>query len=380
MIFKQLFILTISLYIFTGCQNEAASQIEKTDQISKIIVVKKSNLFKDYSNEKNKIADFIADYLNIMHDSTLDARNFYWSSTILTVYQDKFLHGGFEKNFLIHNPPKILGIRDLGERNYLAKIAFEQDSFIFKIMNLKIGFDGLDRPYFIDLLSENLAEYESSTKGKVTFLYSPKTTKNDSLEQEMASFNLKTAILFQIPPKSVKLIACKDLEDYCNLLGYDYMPYLNYDTQTGGIAMPQENILICANNSPYYPHELVHLYTSDLNSHTWFDEGISTYLGGSVEYSLDYHLKKLANLKESLNFSEIPENKTIDDDTNVKYSIGGLFCKLAFENKGREGLMKLLNSGKTEEDFHKALYDVFGLEKKNYNHFIKNELKAFETN
>lgn len=376
---KQLLFSSIAIYSLVGCKNDLSSQVKDTEPEPQEITLKKSKLFKDYSDEKNRVADFVEEYLNIMHDSTLETRNFYWQSKILTVQQDKFLHGGLEKGFLLAYPPKILGIRDLGNRKYLAKISFEQDDFLFKIMTLKVGFDGLNRPYFIDLFSENLEDYDKIDAGKITFYYSQKTTKSESLEQKMVNFNQKTADLFQITPKRVTLIACKDLSDYCNLLGYDYMPYLNYDTQTGGIALPEENILLCANNSPYYPHELVHLYVADLNAHSWFDEGAATYLGGSVDYSLKHHLKKLANLADSLDFSKIPTDKKLDDDTNFKYTIGGLFCKLAYEKYGKVGFLKLLTYGRTEEDFHKALKETFGLEKEEYNNFIKTELKKIIT-
>lgn len=73
--------------------------------------------------------------------------------------------------------------------------------------------------------------------------------------------------------------------------------------------MPKEQVLISANNSPYYPQELVHLYTADLNPHNWFDEGCATYLDGSVEFPLEHHLRKVAAQMDSLDFSELRKIK-----------------------------------------------------------------------
>ena len=143
--------------------------------------------------------------------------------------------------------------------------------------------------------------------------------------------------------------------------------------------MPEEQILISANNSPYYPHELVHLYTADLNPHNWFDEGCATYLGGSVEFPLEHHLRKVAAQMDSLDFSELPKDQKLDDDTSLKYSLGGLFCKLAiYEYGGKESLFTLLNSGKTEEDFHAAIKNVFEIEKEEYDTFVREKLEKYK--
>ena len=307
-----------------------------------------------------------------MYDSTVTTRNALWDSKILTDQQDFFLKGGFEKGFLIQNSPQILGIRATGNQQYEVKLAIEQNGFIYKIMNLTVAFDGLNRPYFIDQLGENLTTFERINFKTIEFLYSPKATKSDVLEQKMAD-------LFEKPAKRPKIIVLKNLKDYCDVLGFDYMPFLTYDAQTGGIAMPKENILFSANNSPYYPHELVHLYTADFNPHYWFDEGCATYLGGSVEYPLEYHLKKIASQMDTLDFSNLPENKKLDDDSNFKYALGGLFCKIAMdEYGGKKSLFALLNSGKTEEDFHSALSKVFGIEKENYDSFIREKLRKYK--
>ena len=142
-------------------------------------------------------------------------------------------------------------------------------------------------------------------------------------------------------------------------------------------AIPEEKIVVSANNSPYYPHELVHLYSSKYHTHYWFDEGLATYLGGSVGFSLEYHLKKLANI-DSLDYSSLPKNQKIDDDTFVKYTIGGLFCKLAMDEfGGKQALFKLLSYGNTDEEFYLALKDVFSIEKEEIDSFVKEHLKPY---
>ncbi len=289
------------------------------------------------------------------------------------------MKGNFEKGFFFQYAPQILGIRAMSDNRYEVKLEVQQSGITFKIMNLIVAFDGLNRPYFIDQFGENLTEFDAVRKETLTFLYSKKVAKNDSLEQKMVHFNQKLATLFNISPKSTSVIVLKNLKDYCDVIGYDYMTFLTHDVQTGGIALPEEQILFSANNSPYYPHELVHIYTADHDPHYWFDEGCATYLGGSVEYPLEHHLKKVAAQMDSLDFSELPKDQKLDDETSLKYSLGGLFCKLAMEEfGGRVSLLILLNSGKTEENFHAALKAVFGIEQKDYDAFVKEKLRKYK--
>ena len=102
-------------------------------------------------------------------------------------------------------------------------------------------------------------------------------------------------------------------------------------------------------------------------------------MGGSVEFPLEYHLAKIAGQMDELDFTQLPENKKLDDDTNFKYAIGGLFCKLAFENYGKESLMTLMNSGKSDEEFFAALRTVFNVERDDLDAFVRKELQAFRS-
>lgn len=380
MITKTLFSL-LSIFLFISCEipiTETNVNKQASSPI-KVIHSERSQAFENYLPEKLAVADFIDDYFNLMYDSSLQTRNNLWHSSILTHAQDNFLISDLSKGFLLAYPPKLLGIRKLKNDQFLATVDFSQAGFSLKIMNLKIAKDGLGRPYFIDLFGENIEQFQQTTSENCRFYYSPKVKINKTQEQETIAFNQKMAKMFHSPLKSIKIIALKDLKDYCEVLGYEYSPILSYDQQSGGIAMPEEDIILAANNSAHYPHEIVHLYTGDLNAHSWFDEGLATYLGGSVGHPLDYHLSKIANQVDSLDFSALPQDKKLDDDTNLKYAIGGLFCKLAYEKHGHYALFKLLNSGRTEDDFHQAINEAFHLKPEDYDTFIRTELKAYKT-
>lgn len=371
--------LTLALFLLS-CMVTACQPTESIQKETRI-TTERSPLFEKYDAEKIAVADFFEEYLNIMYDSSISHRNSFWNSTILTSIQDRFLMESLVKEFHLAYPPKIYGIQKTPEHEFLLTVAFSKKGFPFKVMTVKIAKDGLGRFYFIDMLSENLAQFSKYESGGNTYFYSPKVERNKTLEEKTDSFNLSLSNFFDIAPYPVKIIVLKDLRDHCDVLGYVYSPFLTYDGQTGGIALPEEQIIFSANNSPYYPHELVHLYSGNnkFNAHYWFDEGVATYLGGSVEYPLEYHLKKIASQLDSLDFSELPKNTQLDDDTNFKYALGGMFCKLAMEEfGGKDTLMLLLNSGKEEEDFFVALEKAFDIERDELADFVKMRLKKYQ--
>ena len=95
--------------------------------------------------------------------------------------------------------------------------------------------------------------------------------------------------------------------------------------------------------------------------------------------SLEEHLRVLAVEADKLDFSTMPTYHYYSQWTNIKYAIGGLFVKLALEEYGgRKSLDVLLNSGKTEADFFKAIQTVFEVDKAGVDQFIKSKLKTYK--
>lgn len=65
-------------------------------------------------------------------------------------------------------------------------------------------------------------------------------------------------------------------------------------------------IVYTGNNSAYYAHELVHIYTYELfpdTNYFWLNEGFATYMDGSGGKDLAWYTKKLkAYLLENTDF------------------------------------------------------------------------------
>jgi hypothetical protein len=181
-----------------------------------------------------------------------------------------------------------------------------------------------------------------------------------------------------------RYIDIEDKKKLGNVMGFDFEQYMNIPTKINAFTDITNGIIYASsNNTYYYPHEVVHLYVQKNfhgTYHPWFNEGLATYLGGSLELSLNDHLKKLniyLNNHPEINLNNTLDYLRIDDVTNYEYTIGGLLCKLMYDKNGYEGIFKLLRAGSKDEDFYNTVEKYFGVKRENLNEFIRKEVAKY---
>lgn len=228
----------------------------------------------------------------------------------------------------------------------------------------------------------NSRNWETKHVGNIEYRF-PKTHPF-ALEtaKKMQEFNLYAAQLFQTEPIEIKYYICESNIELGRLQGFDFKYDMYNMNNSSGLTDVNHNIIYAGNGSEYYPHELVHLYTYKWEGvpryHEWFDEGLATYLGGSRDQPLEWHLSGLAEWleqNESVDLSDpfsLP--RQINDNTGSMYVIGGLICKLAFEKGGMDAIKKLFLAGPNDEDFYKGIEEVFGVKKEELNDFLRTSL------
>jgi hypothetical protein len=202
----------------------------------------------------------------------------------------------------------------------------------------------------------------------------------------MKSLNEKNQVLakiFNLPLLEPTYLNYKTISELNLSLGFVYKRFSD--------NWPSYGLSDVINNRIYFSgqlndgHELVHLYVFKkfgINTFYWFNEGFATYLFGCFEDTvlIDYQklkkdLKKHPefDLNNVLDFS----SQKIDLNTNYCYTIGALLCKIAFDKNGFNGVLNLLNSGNTAEDFYKGIEKHLGVKRENLNEFIRNELEKY---
>lgn len=333
----------------------------------------------NYDDERLAAADFLEDYLNLMFDSSVTYRNTFWQSNFLYSRFDCFLKLDKAKSYMQEFPPILLGIRKDSSNHFHLKLAFEAENVVQEIMNLELAKDALGEFYFLETLGENLKSFQKVESQGIEFYYSPSCEIDSLAQQKVVDYSLQLANYFETSTKYLRIIVCKDLPDYAQTLGLDYAAFLNFDKLSGGRAFPDEDLFISANGSPYYPHELVHMYSEGLNPNPFFDEGLATYLGGSGDIPLVEHLEVIAPKREEWDFSKFPEDFYLYEGYQGRYLIGGMLMKLADEEYGgKEAVFELLQAGKERADFLASIQSVFSIDSTELDAFIKAELAHYE--
>jgi hypothetical protein len=228
-------------------------------------------------------------------------------------------------------------------------------------------------------------KWKNKMVGNISYYYPPEHIFDIRQASKLDSFNTNVSKLFRHFPIKFKYFVCESNAHLSEIFGYEFMPDQYGLSQTAGLCDVGNLTVFSGNGTEYYPHEVVHLYTSQYWSedkfHSWFDEGIATFFGGSRGYAIDWHLQKLKTFLEQhpeetlSNLFELTTIPNGEQMTGYNYAIGGLICKRVYEKEGMNGLFDLLKSGATDDDFYKAIEKHFGVKKADFGTFIRDELK-----
>ncbi|MEM9896894.1 MAG: hypothetical protein AAF789_11030, partial [Bacteroidota bacterium] len=97
--------------------------------------------------------------------------------------------------------------------------------------------------------------------GNITYYIHPEHTFDRLEAERMSLFNQEMAIRFDVEPLKFEYYVANYARQIVQLWGHDYMPKMYIPVQSGGVADIENKIVYAGNNSEYYPHEVVHLYT-----------------------------------------------------------------------------------------------------------------------
>lgn len=229
--------------------------------------------------------------------------------------------------------------------------------------------------------------FEHHKIGNINYYVHPFHQFKEVEAEQMNDFNKKMAEEFGVEPLEFDYFVASNARDIARTWGYEYMNRMYNPTGKGGIASWRNMTIYSGNNSSYFPHELVHLYTFHVvpkYPHLWVGEGIATFFGGKSDYSLHWHLLKLkAFLKENPEFDlsdisklkmDIPNGEHVSD---LRYVIGGLLMKNIYEREGIEGLIEALEYGRSDKDFHQLIENKLEVSRSRFDGYIKKEMKNY---
>lgn len=223
--------------------------------------------------------------------------------------------------------------------------------------------------------------WQKEQVGAITYYVHPEHKFDRKEAERMRKFNQEMAEKFEMEPLQFEYFVTNYARQIVRLWGHDYMPKMYIPAQSGGVADIENRIVYAGNNSEYYPHEVVHLYTYakvTTRTHFFIQEGIATYLAGSGGKDFKWHVHKLASfLKENPDF-QMNDLDALDDYipngehmTDFRYVIGGLICQAIDEKSGVRGLISALETGTSNQEFFRLIKVKLGVERKDFENYIR---------
>ena len=331
---------------------------------------------------------------NYITDGNFQDKNSpYWSFENMKVPDENFWAIGIntlkERDYKVQC--KIIGIFEV-ENGYWSLISSFSHVDAFGEAHLdvisSVYAKKIDGKYLLISSAEYLKTvFEHHKVGAITYYVHP--FHNFKLEEalQMNTFNEDMAKTFSIEPLEFDYFAASNARDISRTWGYEYMNRMYNASGKGGVASWQNMIVYSGNNSSYYPHEVVHLYTYHVvpkDPHFWVGEGIATFYAGTSTYSFNGHMLKLkAFLAEHpyYDLSDISKlNKTIpngEHKSDFRYVIGGLLMKNIYEKEGVKGLVESLKYGTTDDDFYQLMEDKLQVTKANFDAYIKAAMRNY---
>ncbi|MFK7758136.1 MAG: hypothetical protein AB8B53_14500 [Flavobacteriales bacterium] len=357
-------------------------QVEKRDSFQLSI----SPAIDTTNTENKEVLLVVENFLKTKNYSL--STNKYWldSEFIKYIYPFADIYG-IEKSKKSDNyyKPTLMELVNVEENEKLVKIGFvgydtgTQQSIIRAVYNV-IAIQNNGNWVLKRAINYQVREWNMIQKGSITYMLPKAKTASQTEIKKQTDDIVDICNFFNCSPIDITYYSCENPKQVFEVKGFDYLPNMFF-SQTGGMA-DYGNIVYSGNNSEYYTHEIVHIYTKKLfpNISSLLDEGMATYIGGSGIYGYNWHREKMSeyfsdttlNVAEHLNPYE---RLYIKNETPIPYMIGALICERVNRIYGKERLFELLRSN---EDIWGILGDV-GLTKENLTKELKKELKLTTT-
>lgn len=227
-------------------------------------------------------------------------------------------------------------------------------------------------------LTLNKQAWNCTTVGIVDFYY-PKYHRFDYQKaQKLNRFINEISSNFDVKPKPIEYYLADDYDEIQKLKGLDYYIGMGGHSKPSGRAADDK--VYCGGLGEFYPHEVFHVQIDEHfpNKHFWVSEGVATLLGGSRGQTLDWHIKRTnLYLQEhpEIDLNNMLQLSNMDSETSYHYVLGGLIAKKILAKGGWTLLKEFMSSGKTDEDYYRAIEEFLGIKKAELDAYLREQLQ-----
>jgi hypothetical protein len=286
-----------------------------------------------------------------------------------------------------HFKPGISFVKKIDDDTFEVKISFisATETPVLKFIHallLKRMSDGLLSVF--STFERNTSTWNRQVVGNITYVYKDSIGFDHQRAIEMYEFSSQLAVLFGCEPIAINYYKFRNPVDLFQNIGLDYITN-QYFGEMGGFALQSKRMILAANNSEYYPHELCHIYTHQNRGGNSFnpyaDEGLATYLGGSGELSLAKILQYTEEVFLTDDKDTFVEFKSLysrmPNDINFAYGISGLLVENLHREYGFEAVKELLYSGDTFESYLAVINKYLHITEANFDGRVRQLLKEY---
>lgn len=320
-----------------------------------------------------------------------DMRYTYWNNLDFTkikvpdTYLKYYGYNSYYKENQFYKPT-VLDITKQSDNSYAAIISFSKCSTseisvvsaIINVTFIKINGELKITNTLLYNLEEN--QWRQNIQNGIMFHVSPAVKFDNQEASELIKFNSRTADLFKFKPINFRYVACSTFEEMQRIRGIEF----DLDAINGGGAQTdiENSIIYVSNGKLNYLHEVVHLYyyqsylRTNCYSEFW-NEALATYLGGSMDHPLEWHLKKIKESPQfkKYDFGDLENLKSINEleSTNMSYVVGGLLCKSIFQKHKKNVLEEILLIDSMEKSYD-LIKNILGVKRDELDAYIKSEI------
>ncbi len=332
-------------------------------------------------------------WLNFLKTKDDSLGSQYWNQKEVEAYgHDAYFLIENELQFGLDNYLKLLSYADLKilnikEKNDLYKITTQMEfkpkdgkSNIQYIFHVYAGDENGDLKLFNAININRKFNLHHETVGYINFYYPKSHLFNRSLAQKQNDFLVELSSNFDVPIDTIDYYFADTEEDIQKIKGLDFFIGGHGKDIPSGKADVKNRIVFASGLNEYYPHEFIHILLNDHfpNCHLWINEGVATYFGMSRGQTLDWHLKKVyqhLSLHHEINLNQMLTLVSLDEYTDFRYALGGFIIGEAFEKGGYNMIKKMMNAGKTDEDFYQSIEQFLNIKPNKIDQYIRKKLK-----
>lgn len=217
---------------------------------------------------------------------------------------------------------------------------------------------------FANALPRLTRDWQRVTVGPITYVLEPGRTLDRTRAQSAVAFADSLAASFGLPAiDGLTCYVASTPEELQRIMGVDW----TLGGQGYGYALPWNRMILSsdAGFGEENRHELVHVVLSPLlaerRTHAIINEGIATWLGGSIGRSFSALIAEYAAFlgdHPEVTIDSILETNDPDEGWNPA---GAMLALMVHEHGGTAALKELLTSGRSNEDLRSALVRLLGI-------------------